>query len=206
MIPKLAPVATGLGKSFISIELTDSATNKTASRRDQLMALKQIQEYQIKPLLRATRGVAEVNTSGGYDKQIIIHPDPARLTAAGMSVSELADRLSESSRNAGGGLVEIGGEQIVIRANSRVTQLGDISRIPLKFGGSVKPMLVGGVATVEIGAAYRTGASTDDGEEALVGAAIMLTGETSRIVATATREARRDSIETSARHPHSAAL
>jgi heavy metal efflux system protein len=187
--PKLAPIATGLGEIFYySVEFTDAATNKAASRRDQLMALKLIHEYQIKPLLRATKGVGEVNTSGGYDKQIVIHPDPARLTAAGMSVTELAERISESSRNAGGGMVEIGGEQIVIRANSRVTQLADISGIPLKFGGSVKPMLVGDVATVEIGAAYRTGASTDNGEEALVGAAIMLAGETSRIVATAVRE------------------
>jgi cobalt-zinc-cadmium resistance protein CzcA len=189
LAPKLAPIATGLGEIFYySVEFSDGATNKPATRRDQLMALKLIQEYQIKPLLRATKGVAEVNTSGGYDKQIVIHPDPARLSAAGMAVSELADRISESSRNAGGGMVEIGGEQIVIRANSRVTQLGDISRIPLKFGGGVKPLLVRDVATVEIGGAYRTGTSTDQGEEALVGAAIMLMGETSRIVATAVRE------------------
>src|SRR6185503_11249091 len=189
LTPKLAPIATGLGEIFYySVEFTEAATNQAASHRDQLMALKLIHEYQIKPLLRATKGVAEVNTSGGYDKQIVIHPDPARLTAAGMSVTELAERISESSRNAGGGMVEIGGEQIVIRANSRVTQLADISRIPMKFGGSVKPMLVGDVATVEINAAYRTGASTDNGEEALVGAAIMLAGETSRIVATDVRE------------------
>jgi cobalt-zinc-cadmium resistance protein CzcA len=189
LTPKLAPIATGLGEIFYyTVEYTHAATNKPASRREQLMALRLIQEYQIKPLLRATRGVAEVNTSGGYDKQIVIHPDPARLNAAGMAISELAERISESSQNAGGGMVEIGGEQIVIRANSRITHLSDIARIPLKFAGGVKPLLVGDVATVEIASAYRTGASTDQGEESLVGAAIMLAGETSRIVATAVKE------------------
>ncbi|MCL4788671.1 MAG: CusA/CzcA family heavy metal efflux RND transporter, partial [Verrucomicrobia bacterium] len=85
-------------------------------------------------------------------------------------------------------MVEIGGEQIVIRANSRVANTEEIARTPLKFGGGSKPLLVGDVATVGIGSAFRTGASTDQGEEALIGAAIMLAGENSRIVAGAVRE------------------
>ncbi len=189
LTPKLAPIATGLGEIFYyAVEFTPAATNKPASHREQLMALKLIQDYQIKPLLRATPGVAEVNTSGGYDKQIVIMPDPARLAGAGMALSDLAERISQNTRNAGGGMVEIGGEQIVIRANSRVANTEEIARTPLKFGGGSKPLLVGDVATVGIGSAFRTGASTDQGEEALIGAAIMLAGENSRIVAGAVRE------------------
>jgi heavy metal efflux system protein len=189
LTPKLAPIATGLGEIFYyAVEFTPTATNKPASHREQLMALKLIQDYQIKPLLRATPGVAEVNTSGGYDKQIVIMPDPARLAGAGMALSDLAERISQNTRNAGGGMVEIGGEQIVIRANSRVATTEEIARTPLKFGGGSKPLLVGDVATVGIGSAFRTGASTDQGEEALIGAAIMLAGENSRIVAGAVRE------------------
>jgi cobalt-zinc-cadmium resistance protein CzcA len=184
LTPKLAPIATGLGEIFYyTVEFTDAATNKPASRTEQLMALKLIQNYQIKPLLRATPGVAEVNTSGGYDKQIVVQPDPARLTSAGLSFSDLAERIRENTRNAGGGLVEIGGEQIVIRANSRIMAAEEIAKIPLKFGGSVKPVLAGDVATVGIGHSFRTGTSTDQGEEALVGAAIMLAGENTRLVA-----------------------
>lgn len=151
------------------------------------MALRLIQEYQIKPLLRSTPGVAEVNTSGGYEKQIVVQPDPARLFSAGMSLSDLAERIAENTRNAGGGLVEIGGEQIVIRANSRATSTADIEKVPLKFGSGLKPLLVSDMATVGIGHAFRTGASTDQGEEALVGAAIMLAGGNSRLVARAVR-------------------
>jgi len=217
LTPKLAPIATGLGEIYYyAVEFTTNgplaadvsglnSTNPesqspvtsaaTKSRKEQLMALKLIQDYQIKPLLRSTPGVAEVNTSGGYEKQIVIQPDPARLSSAGMSFSDLAERIGENTRNAGGGLVEIGGEQIVIRANSRVTRMDEIAKIPLKFGGSAKPLLVGDVATVAIGSAFRTGASTDQGEEALVGAAIMLAGENSRLVARAVRE-KLDEIQT----------
>lgn len=189
LTPRLAPIATGLGEIFYySVEFGEKATNKPPSRVEELMALKLIQDYQIKPLLRGTPGVAEVNTSGGYEKQILVHPEPASLSSAGMSLSELAEKISENTENAGGGLVEIGGEQIVIRSNSRVTKPEELSKIPLKFGSGIRPITVADVASIEIGSSFRTGASTDDGKEALVGAAIMLAGENSRLVAGAVRE------------------
>ncbi len=186
LTPKLAPIATGLGEIFYyGVDYRADATNKPATRRDQLMALKLIQDYQIKPLLRQTKGIAEVNTSGGYEKVYVIQPNPARLMSAGLTLTELAAKLAENTRNAGGGLVEIGGEQITIRANSRVTRPEELTTLPLKFGGGVKPLLVGDVASVGIGTSYRTGASTEMGEESLLGAAIMMAGENSRLVSRA---------------------
>jgi len=188
LTPKLAPVATGLGEIFYySLDYTADAPHKPATREAQLMALAQIQEYQVKPLLRGTPGLAEVNTSGGYEQQIIIAPDPARLAARGLSLDQLAEIIEQNTRNAGGGYVEIGGEQLIVRAASRVNDMEQILAIPLKFAGGVKPILVSEVATVSIGSAFRTGASTDDGKEALVGAAIMLAGENSRLVAQGVR-------------------
>ena len=189
LAPKLAPVATGLGEIFYySLDYAAEAPNKPATREEQLMALGQIQEYQVKPLLRGTAGVAEVNTSGGYERQIVIEPDPLRLSAAGLSLDGLAEIVEQNTLNAGGGYVEIGGEQLIVRATTRVTSVEEISQLPLKFTGAVKPMLLNEVASVGIGSGFRTGASTDDGREALVGAAIMLVGENSRLVAGAVRE------------------
>jgi len=186
LTPKLAPIATGLGEIFYyGVDYRADATDKPATRRDQLMALKLVQDYQIKPLLRQTKGIAEVNTSGGYEKVYVIQPDPARLMSAGLTLTELAAKLAENTRNAGGGLVEVGGEQITIRANSRVTHAEELATLPLKFGGGVKPLLVGDVASVGIGTSYRTGASTEMGEESLLGAAIMMAGENSRLVSRA---------------------
>ncbi len=186
LTPKLAPIATGLGEIFYyGVDYRADATNKPATRREQLMALKQIQDYQIKPLLRQTRGIAEVNTSGGYEKVFVIEPDPMRLMSAGLTLPELTSRIAENTRNAGGGLVEVGGEQITIRANSRVMHAEELAMLPLKFGGGVKPLVVGDVASVGIGTSYRTGASTEMGEESLLGAAIMMAGENSRLVSRA---------------------
>ena len=186
--PKLAPVATGLGEIFYySLDYKEDAPHKPATREAQLMELRLIQEYQVKPLLRSTPGVAEVNTSGGYDKQIVIQPDPQRLAETGLSLDLLAEIVEQNTLNAGGGYVEIGGEQLIVRATTRVTNTEEISNLPLKFAGAVRPILLSEVATVGIGSDFRTGASTDDGKEALVGAAIMLVGENSRLVAKSVR-------------------
>ena len=186
LTPKLAPVATGLGEIFYYVvDYRADAKNKPATRREQLMQLKLIHNYQIKPQLRQTRGVAEVNVSGGYDKMFVIQPDPARLRSVGLSLPEFAAKISENTHNAGGGLVEIGGEQVTIRANGRVATTGEIMQLPLKFGGGVKPILVGDVAEVAIGSGYRTGTSTEGGEEVLLGAAIMSAGGNSRLVSRA---------------------
>ncbi len=182
--PRLAPISTALGEIFYySVNFTADTTNKPSTRQEQLMALKEIQEYVISPLLRATPDVAEVNTSGGYERQIVVMPNPARLASVGLSLDELAHAISENTENVGGGLVEIGGEQIVIRANSRVSTAQEIAQLPLKFAGSVQPLLVQDVAEVGIGSGYRTGAATVNGEESVVGGALMLAGGNSRVVA-----------------------
>ena len=182
--PRLAPISTALGEIFYyAVEFTPDTTNKPPTRYEQLQSLKQIQEYVISPLLRATPGVAEVNTSGGYERQIVVMPDPMRLASVGLSLEELAHAIGENTENVGGGLMEIGGEQIVIRANSRVSTTEEIAQLPLKFAGSAQPLLVQDVAQVGIGSGYRTGAATVNGEEGVVGGALMLAGGNSRIVA-----------------------
>lgn len=187
--PKLAPIATGLGEIFYyTLDYTSDAPHKPESRRAQLMELRQIQEYTVKPLLRGTPGVAEVNTSGGYERQVVIQPNSARLASAGLSLDALAEIVEQNTQNAGGGYVEIGGEQLIVRSPSRVATADEISKLPLKFGAGVKPILLNEVASVSIGSAFRTGASTHEGNEALVGAAIMLAGSNTRLVAEAVRE------------------
>jgi cobalt-zinc-cadmium resistance protein CzcA len=182
--PRLAPISTALGEIFYyTVEFTSETTNKPPTRYEQLQSLKQIQEYVISPLLRATPGIAEVNTSGGYERQIVVMPDPERLASVSLTMGELAHIIGENTENVGGGLLEIGGEQIVIRANSRVSTTDEIARIALKFTGSAEPLLVQDVAQVGIGSSFRTGAATVNGDEGVVGGALMLAGGNSRIVA-----------------------
>ena len=79
-LPKLAPISTGLGEIFYySVNYRADATNKPATELEQLIELSEIQEYTIKPLLRTVPGIAEINESGGYEKQFVVQPKPDAL-------------------------------------------------------------------------------------------------------------------------------
>jgi cobalt-zinc-cadmium resistance protein CzcA len=185
-VPGLAPISTGLGEIvYYTLRYRPDAPGRPADVTEQLRQLRFIHDYQLKPLLRGTPGVAEVNAIGGYERQIVVEPDPDKLAAAGISFDQLVDLIRKSTENAGGGVLELTGEAVVVRADTRVKTLAELADLPVKFAGAVEPLLVRDVATVAIGSAVRTGASTLDGEETVTGAAIMLAGENSRRVAQA---------------------
>ncbi len=204
LTPKLAPISTGLGEIYYYVvefsdldaflrsrqgNEADGSTNRlltsaaTMSRELQLMELKLIHDYLIKPRLRSTPGLAEVNSQGGYEKQIVIQPNPDKLKSVGMSFSEIADAIGENVENAGGSVIQLGGEQVAVRAAGRVQTVEEIANLPLKFGARATPLRVKDVADVGIGTAVRTGTATYNGDEAVLGGALMLTGENSRLVA-----------------------
>src|SRR5262245_22286575 len=164
LTPKLAPISTGLGEIFYYVvHYSGIATNKPATSDAQLTELKQIHDFLIKPRLRATPGLAEVNASGGYDKQFVVQPDPQRLRSVGLTFSEVAEVIAENLENAGGSVIQVGGESVAIRAAGRVRSLEEIASLPLKFGSGVTPILVRDVAEVAIGKAVRTGTATYNG-------------------------------------------
>ena len=182
--PKLAPISTGLGEIFYyTVNYRADAKNKPVAELEQLIELSEIQEYVIKPLLRTVPGIAEINESGGYEKQFVVQPKPDSLAQVGMSFNELADLVAQNVENAGGGIISRGTEQLTIRAVSRVNDAEDIANLPLKFGAGVTPLLVKDVAEVRPGTKFRTGAATLNGHEAVIGTTMMLAGENSRDVA-----------------------
>ena len=188
--PRLAPVTTGLGEIFYyALQWKQGATNRPADATEALMDLREVHEYVVKPLVRSIPGVAEVNVSGGHERQVVVMPRPADLSARGVSVDELASVLARNAGNAGGGTIQKDGIQYVIRASGRAETVDQLAALPLKLGPGVEPIRVRDVADVGIGAASRTGAATVDGDEAVLATAMMLSGENSRIVSRRLAEA-----------------
>lgn len=184
LTPKLIPITTGLGEVFYyTIDFSPNAPNAPNAREAQLMALWEIQEYVIKPQLRTVPGVAEVNAYGGYVKQIVVQPKIEKLREAGLTVSDLAKIVGENVENAGGGVVNSGNEQLVIRGVGRVVSSEEIAELPVKFASGIMPLRVKDFAEVQIGHAFRTGTATHGGQETVLGVAMMLMGENSHAVA-----------------------
>ena len=183
VLPKLAPISTGLGEIlYYSVNYRADAKAKPATELAQLIALSELQEYVIKPLLRTVPGIAEINGTGGYQKQYVIQPKPEALIERNLTFSELAALVAQNVENAGGGIINRNGQQFTIRAVSRVQTVDDIANLPLKFGAGAQPLLLKDVAEVKLGTKFRTGAATLDGHETVIGTVMMLAGENSREV------------------------
>jgi heavy metal efflux system protein len=184
LTPKLAPISTGLGEIYYyTVAFRAGATNRPANPTEALRELREIHEFVVKPLLRTTPGIAEINSNGGYEKQLVVQPRPQALEEAGLTFADLAAIISENVDNTGGGIINRGPDQLIVRSVGRVRTTEEIAALPIKFTGRVEPLLVRDVAEVGLGSRFRTGAATENGQEAVLGTAMMLAGENSRLVA-----------------------
>lgn len=182
--PEMGPIATGLGEIFMyTVEALPGATQADGSPLD-ATALREIQDWIIKPQLAQVPGVIEVNTIGGYDKQYHVTPSPQRLLEFGITVDELVSALRDNNTNRGAGYIERNGQQLLVRSPGQLATIGDIEQVVIANRDGA-PVRVADVADVAIGKELRTGAATRDGKETVMGTAMMLVGENSRAVAQA---------------------
>ena len=72
-IPQMAPITTGLGEiMYYTLRYQADAKKKPATEREQLMELYETQQFVVRPALRSVQGVADINTNGGYMKQVVV--------------------------------------------------------------------------------------------------------------------------------------
>ncbi|MCG7947332.1 MAG: CusA/CzcA family heavy metal efflux RND transporter [Candidatus Thiodiazotropha taylori] len=180
--PKMGPIATGLGEIFVyTVEAVPGATQENGEPLD-AMALREVQDWIIKPQLAQVPGVVEINTIGGYDKQYHVRPYPQRLLQMGVTLEEVATALRQNNNNRGAGYIERNGQQLLVRSPGQLASITEIENVVVGLLGSA-PITIKDVADVAIGKELRTGAATRDGRETVMGTAMMLVGENPRIVA-----------------------
>jgi cobalt-zinc-cadmium resistance protein CzcA len=175
----MAPVSTGLGEIYMySVEADPKNTKQKAATPTELRT---VQDWIIKPQLRTVPGVVEVNTIGGYERQFHVLPNPTLLMAYRISFREVMTALAANNANVGAGYIERNGEQYLVRTPGQVLTIEDIQNIVI---GSRKgiPVRISDVAQVIEGKELRTGAATLNGEETVLGTAMLLIGENSRTV------------------------
>ncbi|GAB5344740.1 CusA/CzcA family heavy metal efflux RND transporter [Pseudomonas fluorescens] len=180
----MGPISTGLGEIFLwTVEAADGARKEDGTPYTPT-DLRVIQDWIIKPQLRNVPGVAEINTIGGFAKEYQIAPDPKRLAAYNLTLSDLVTALERNNANVGAGYIERSGEQLLIRAPGQVASIDDIANIVITTSDGT-PIRVRNVAQVDIGRELRTGAATENGREVVLGTVFMLIGENSRTVSQA---------------------
>jgi len=182
--PQLGPIATGLGEIFMYTIDADPAARKADGSAYTATDLRTLQDWVIRPQLRNVPGVTEVNTIGGFQRQVHITPDPAKLRALGFTLEDVAAAVEANNQNVGAGYIERNGQQFLVRVPGQVADLEQIGNIVLDRREGV-PIHVHDVATVADGPELRSGAATQNGHEVVMGTVVMLVGANSREVAQA---------------------
>ena len=168
--PSLGPDATGVGWVF-QYALVDR------SGQHDLSQLRALQDWFLKFELKAVANVAEVATVGGMVKQYQVVMDPAKLVAYGVTHNQVREALMNGNQEAGGAVLELAEAEYMVRASGFLKSLDDFRSIVLASRNGV-PVLLGQVASVQIGPEMRRGITELDGEgEAVGGVVILRTGK-----------------------------
>ena len=109
--PEMGPISTGLGEIYMyTVNAMPEATQKNGKPFD-ATALREIQDWIIKPQLAQIKGVIEVNSIGGYNKQYHVLPDPKKMLYYQVSIEDLVNALQANNDNLGAGYIERNGQQ-----------------------------------------------------------------------------------------------
>lgn len=182
--PKMGPISTGLGEIF---HYAISAKNPKANPDEkllELMELRSLQDWFIRPRLLTVKGVTEVNTIGGYEKQFFIQPNIELLAKYGLHFDDIENAIESTNLNVGGGYIQQSGEQLLVRGAGLLKTFKDIENVVVKRLSDYRVIKIKDIAKVKFDKQVRTGAATVNGDESIVGTAFMLLGENSRTVST----------------------
>lgn len=201
--PKMGPISTGLGEVYMWTVDYKDGKQKSGTPGKQLDGsyltpegqyltteiekasfLRTVQDWIVKPQLKGVRGLAGVDSIGGYVRQYNVEPNVDQMIALGLSFGDLISVLKRNNQSIGPGYVEKEGESFLIKSDERIESPKEIEEIVIATRDG-QPIRVRDIAKVRIGKEMRTGSATKNGHEAVVGTAMMLIGENSRTVAEA---------------------
>src|SRR6185369_11357154 len=165
VVPSLGPDATGVGWAFM---YTINSTNRD------LAELRSMQDWYMKYQLTSVNGVSEVASLGGFVKQYQVTVDPAKLRAYNLSISEVGMAIQRSNGEVGGRSLEMGEKEFILRVRGYIQGLEDLRKVAVGTGANGVPVLLGDVATVQLGPDMRRGIAELNGEGETVGGIVVV--------------------------------
>ena len=169
----LGPISTALGEVY---QYTlEKEGNPNLTEKD-LIELRTLQDWVIKPILKTISGVVDVNAFGGFVKQYQVLVNPDKLRKYNLTLREIFESVAKNNTNAGGNILEHSSEQYIVRGFGLIQSIQDIENIVVKEEAGT-PVFVKDVAEVKIGPETRQGAVVKDGNgEAVAGIVMMIKG------------------------------
>ncbi len=168
---EIGPDATGIGWVF-QYALVDKSGKHTIEE------LRSFQDWHLRYALQSVKGVAEVASIGGFEKQYQVVVNPESLLAYDIPLHDVVMAVRRANNDIGARLIEISGTEYMVTARGYIQSIKDIEETVIKSDPKGTPVRVKDVANVVLGPDIRRGVADLDGKgEAVGGIIVMRYGE-----------------------------
>jgi Cu(I)/Ag(I) efflux system membrane protein CusA/SilA len=163
--PTLGPDGTGVGHVFWY--------TLDAPGYD-LGELRALQDWYIKYGLQTVKGVSEVASFGGFQKQYQINIDPNKLNYYNISLMDVLKSVKSNNNDVGGRKFEMSGMAYIVRGLGYIKSKEEIENIPVGKDGTT-PITLGMVSSgIQMGGDLRLGIFDENGTGEVVGGIIVM--------------------------------
>jgi len=138
-----------------------------------LAQLRSLQDWYLRYPLTSVEGVAEVASIGGFVKQYQVVLDPQKLQAYRLPLRDVITAVQRSNNDVGGSVVELSENEYMVRSRGYLKGLDDLAKTPVGLGEKGTPIMLGDVATLQVGGEARRGVGELNGEGEAVGGVIV---------------------------------
>jgi CzcA family heavy metal efflux pump len=154
--PVMAPISSIMGEiMLVAVRSTEPARSPEDGLRQQ-MELRTLAEFRLRNRLLAVEGVSQVTVMGGVLKQYQVITSPKRLAAQGVTLQQLTEAAEKANVIAGGGVLERGSEEWLIRIQGQSLTLKEIEETPVAWR-EPRPVKIKDVAEVRFGGPVKRG-------------------------------------------------
>jgi heavy metal efflux system protein len=131
-------------------------TIRSTDPRYDLMELRSIEDWTLLKEFKSVLNVVDVSDFGGTVREYQVRVDPNKLVSYGLNIGQVEQQLSNNNNNAGGSFVELGTQQMNVRALGLYRSVQDIENTVLttKTGTALR---VKDIAEVQQGPMIRLG-------------------------------------------------
>jgi cobalt-zinc-cadmium resistance protein CzcA len=179
--PSLAPLSTAVGEIFRYMVEAPPGMPENEVRA--------LQDWIVRPGLRAVPGVADVVSFGGTVKEYQVRVNLLALNRYGITLEQVRQALTNASANVGGGLMPRGDEALVVRGIGIFEHIEDIGRTVVSATAG-RTVVVKDIGEVAVGHSPRSGVVAFNGNDSVVEGIVQMTkGADAAKVVTQVRQA-----------------
>ncbi|MBS0189027.1 MAG: efflux RND transporter permease subunit [Planctomycetes bacterium] len=138
-----------------------------------LAQLRSLQDWYLRYPLTSVEDVSEVASIGGFVRQYQVVLDPLKLQAYRLSIRDVMMAVQRSNNDVGGAVVELSENEYMVRSRGYLKGLDDLAKVPVGLGDKGTPIMLGDIATLQVGGEMRRGVGELDGRGEAVGGVVV---------------------------------